>query len=239
MFREEPKALTLDLDDTLWPIAPTIARAELALKNWLQQHAPQTAALASLPGHAMAARQAVLGDAPNKAHDLAFLRRESIRYLLAQAGDPIDLAEPAFEVFFAERQRVMLFDGVAEAMDWLAARFSIVAVSNGNAQLSRVGIAHWFVGAVSAADVGVPKPAEPIFKAALQLLGLPASQVLHVGDDWAADVLGADAAGFQTAWIAHDHPAWPEGACAQLQQRVIKVASVPTLRQRLAAGPWR
>ena len=38
-----PQALTLDLDDTLWPIWPTIARAEQALQDWLRQHAPRTA----------------------------------------------------------------------------------------------------------------------------------------------------------------------------------------------------
>ena len=33
-------AITLDLDDTLWPIWPTIERAESALQAWLRQHAP-------------------------------------------------------------------------------------------------------------------------------------------------------------------------------------------------------
>ncbi|MDB5930798.1 MAG: HAD-superfamily hydrolase subfamily variant 3, partial [Polaromonas sp.] len=34
------KAVTLDLDDTLWPIWPTIERAEKALNGWLAAHAP-------------------------------------------------------------------------------------------------------------------------------------------------------------------------------------------------------
>ena len=44
------KAITLDLDDTLWPIWPTIARAETVLADWLQRHAPATATLFSRPG---------------------------------------------------------------------------------------------------------------------------------------------------------------------------------------------
>ena len=39
------KAVTLDLDDTLWPVWPAIERAEKALENWLSQHAPMAAAL--------------------------------------------------------------------------------------------------------------------------------------------------------------------------------------------------
>lgn len=34
------RAISLDLDDTLWPIWPTIAKAEGVLLQWLAQHAP-------------------------------------------------------------------------------------------------------------------------------------------------------------------------------------------------------
>jgi putative hydrolase of the HAD superfamily len=39
------EAITLDLDDTLWPVAPTIAGAEQDLFDWLCAHAPKTADL--------------------------------------------------------------------------------------------------------------------------------------------------------------------------------------------------
>ena len=38
------KALTLDLDDTLWPSAPAIAAAEKKLHAWLEREAPRMAA---------------------------------------------------------------------------------------------------------------------------------------------------------------------------------------------------
>jgi putative hydrolase of the HAD superfamily len=41
------KAITLDLDDTLWPVWPTIGRAEAVLTAWLTAHAPSTAALSA------------------------------------------------------------------------------------------------------------------------------------------------------------------------------------------------
>ena len=43
------KAISIDLDDTLWPIWPTIERAEKALHDWLAEHAPMAAALFSSP----------------------------------------------------------------------------------------------------------------------------------------------------------------------------------------------
>jgi putative hydrolase of the HAD superfamily len=38
-----PKALSLDLDDTLWPIWPVMQRAEAALDAFLRERCPRTA----------------------------------------------------------------------------------------------------------------------------------------------------------------------------------------------------
>ena len=40
------RAITLDLDDTLWPVWPTIHRAEDVLRAWMDTHAQRAAALA-------------------------------------------------------------------------------------------------------------------------------------------------------------------------------------------------
>ncbi len=50
--------------------------------------------------------------------------------------------------------------------------------------------------------VGTIKPHPAIFAAAHEALGRPApSSILHVGDDWAADVVGAVRAGWRAAWL--------------------------------------
>ena len=96
------RAITLDLDDTLWPIWPTIVRAEAVMQTWLAEHAPATAALCLQPGVLRGTRERMASERPDLAHDLSALRRETIRCLLLQAGDDPVLAEPAFEVFFAD-----------------------------------------------------------------------------------------------------------------------------------------
>jgi putative hydrolase of the HAD superfamily len=51
--------------------------------------------------------------------------------------------------------------------------------------------------------VGTIKPHPAIFAAARTALGDPEpSEILHVGDDWAADVVGAKRAGWRAAWLA-------------------------------------
>jgi FMN hydrolase / 5-amino-6-(5-phospho-D-ribitylamino)uracil phosphatase len=202
-------AITLDLDDTLWPIWPTIERAEKALHRWLVVHAPMTAALFSSPVALREIRDELASARPDLKNDLSAVRRESIRLALGRAEENPALADEAFEVFFAERQRVELFDDARAALDFLAARFPIVALSNGNADVHRVGLGQYFKGSVSAREFGVGKPDPRIFVAAAGVVDIQPERVLHVGDDATLDVLGAMNAGMQAAWLNRgDHP-WP------------------------------
>ncbi len=202
------KAITLDLDDTLWPIGPTIHRAEQTLAAWLAERAPGAAALFADPQERKAVRAHVEQTRPEIAHDLSALRRESIRTALHRTQEDTTLAEPAFDVFFAERMRVELFDDALPALTALAARFPIVAVSNGNAHVGRVGLGQFFVGAISASEYGVAKPDARIFHAAASHAGVASADVLHVGDDAAMDVLGALGAGMQTVWVNRTQQVW-------------------------------
>jgi putative hydrolase of the HAD superfamily len=194
-------ALTLDLDDTLWPVWPAIQRAEGVLLDWLRTQAPATVA-AHDTRSLRAIRNAVAAEHPEWTHDLSAIRRESIRRALTAAGDDPALAEPAFEVFFAERQRVDLFADVLPALDRLAARWPIIALTNGNADVQRVpGLGRYFRAALTARDVGVGKPAPVMFARACALAGAAPAAVLHIGDDGAMDVDGALAAGCRAAWV--------------------------------------
>ena len=210
------QGITLDLDDTLWPIWPTIERAERVLHRWLQTHAPRTATLVGDPAVLRELREATARERSDLAHDLAALRRESIRGALRRAGDDPALAEPAFEAFFAERQRVKLYDDALPALRWLSERYPLVAVSNGNADLERTGVSRWFRTGFSAKAFGSGKPHAPIFRAAAASIGLLPRDVLHVGDDAMLDVAGALNAGMQAAWLVRDERPWAEGTRPQL-----------------------
>lgn len=203
------RAITIDLDDTLWPIWPTIERAEALLLQWLTDHAPATAALFQSTEALRAIRNQMVTLRPDLNHDLSALRRESIRLALTQAGDEPALAEPAFELFFAERQRVQLFDDAHDTLAFLASRYPVVAVSNGNADVHKVGIGHYFQHSLSAAVLGVAKPDARIFHAAAGMLQVPPHEVLHVGDDAALDARGAMDAGMQAVWFNPAEHAWP------------------------------
>ena len=203
------KAVTIDLDDTLWPIWPTIERAEKALHDWLSDHAPMTAALFASPAALREIRAEMTTARPELKHDMSALRRESIRLALYRAGEDPLLAGAAFDVFFAERQRVTLFEDALPALEFLAGRYPLVALSNGNADLARIGIAHFFRASISAREFGVGKPDPRIFHAAAGAVDLLPEDVLHIGDDATLDALGALNAGMQAAWLNRGDALWP------------------------------
>lgn len=203
------KAISLDLDDTLWPIWPTIERAEKVLHDWMVAHAPMAAALFSSPSALREIRDHMAANRPDLKSDLSAIRRESIRLALYRAGENPLLAEQAFEVFFAQRQRVTLYDDAMPALEFLSARFPLVSLSNGNADIERVGLARFFRAAISAREFGVGKPDPRIFHAAAGAVEVAPENILHVGDDATLDALGALNAGMQSAWVNRSDHLWP------------------------------
>lgn len=208
-FAKRIRAITLDLDDTLWPVWPAIERAEQVLLDWLRSEAPATAAVFSSTSALRAIRVQVERDRPDLRHDLSGLRRESIRLALQQSGDDPALADPAFALFFAMRQKVDLFEDALPALEFLAARWPVVALSNGNANVHTIGIGRFFKASLNVQTEGVAKPDLRMFQAGAAAAGVPLDQVLHVGDDAALDAQGALDAGMHAAWLNRGGLDWP------------------------------
>lgn len=206
--------ITLDLDDTLWPVVPTLVAAEAALHDWLAERAPATAARFDAGAH-RDLRTALLRERQDRAHDMNWLRTEGLRRAMIVAGDPPDLAEEAFAVFFDARQRVTLYDEVVPTLEHWRRRCRIVAITNGNADVGRVGIAHLFDGCLSAHEIGYAKPDPRLFLAACEIAGVDPGAALHIGDDLELDVRAARAAGLGAAWLRR--PALDNSLVARLR----------------------
>ncbi len=201
-------AITLDLDDTLWPIEPVIQRAEQRLDDWLRTHCPAIAQ--EYPPAAMRAlREFVAGENPHLAHDFTALRKLSLRAAFAPHGYGDDYVEAAFMEFYTARNQVELYADALPGLKRLSAHFPLVSLSNGNADLERIGLSHYFAFSIFSRDHGVAKPAPAIFHAACARLNVPADCVLHVGDDPVHDIAGARAAGLRCAWLNRRDAVWP------------------------------
>jgi putative hydrolase of the HAD superfamily len=204
-----PKALSLDLDDTLWPIWPVIERAEAALAAFLGERCPATAAKFPI-GEMRALRDRIAAEYPQYAHDFTRQRRLSLAEALRSAGDDEAHVEDAFNAFYAARNQVEFYPDALAALDRLAARWPIAALTNGNADLASIGILDRFAVAITAREAGHAKPDAPIFHAACAQLRLAPHEVLHIGDDPWLDVAGAAGVGMRTCWINRRNERWPD-----------------------------
>jgi HAD superfamily hydrolase (TIGR01509 family) len=204
----DPLVLSFDLDDTLWAVEPIMHAAEAAMLAWLREHHPQLSHGQNRESlRAMRAR--IAAQFPERSHDMTFLRHRALSEMFAAAGKPAAHADEAFEVFYAARNRVKLYDEVEGSLERLSARYRLFAVSNGNADLKRCGIAHWFEGHITAISAGAAKPDIRIFTRLLDEARVEARQVLHIGDDPQLDVIGATQAGMQAAWLNRHAKSWP------------------------------
>jgi putative hydrolase of the HAD superfamily len=181
---------------------------ERKLHAWMEMHSPQTAA--RFPIEEMRAlRECVVAEYPEHAHDLSLLRRLTIERALRDSGGDIALAEAAYAIFFAERNRVEFYPDAPDALRRIAARVPVAAVSNGNADLAAIGIDAHFRFQLGAREHGAAKPSASIFHAACERLRVAPSEVLHVGDDIEMDVVGAARAGLRTCWLDREGLPWP------------------------------
>jgi len=201
------RAITLDLDDTLWPFAPIGVRIERVLQEWLQEHSPPTAA--RFPIEAMRTlREEVFAQHPHLLHDLSAMRRLTLQRALHESGADPALLEPAYEIFYAARNEVECYPDSLAALERIAARVPIAALTNGNADLTRIGMSHHFAFQLGAREHGAAKPEASIFHAACERLGVARHEVLHVGDHIEMDALGATRAGLRSCWINREGQSW-------------------------------
>ena len=105
-------------------------------------------------------------------------------------------------LFFANPAAWELYPDTVESLEQLKSNaISLAIVSNWNSSLKKVvdglNIADYFDFMLASAEVGVKKPSPKIFHKALECAGIEPSRVVHVGDTYQTDVLGARRAGIR------------------------------------------
>jgi putative hydrolase of the HAD superfamily len=202
------RAVCFDLDNTLWDVVPVLERAERILADWLRLRYPR------IPQRFDAAailevRAALLAEQPHQAHDLTFLRRETLARLAAAVGYERDIAHEAFATWYAARNQCVPFIEVVPALEKLRPRFRLATLSNGNADLEAIGIAHHFEVRLHASALGCAKPDARAYEALAAALTLDPAEILFVGDEPQADITGPRNVGMQTVWVNRGDIAWP------------------------------
>ena len=206
------KAISFDLDDTLWPIMPTILNAERKTNSWIKDNYPGAALLMNTKD-IFAIRDKLVSKNPNLVNQLSELRRLSFVELGLLAGysreDAETMAIESFKIFFTARNEVKFYEGVEETLEELKKEYSLGVITNGNADLEKIGIDHYFNFSFSSSDLNASKPDPIMFEAATKHTGLDAHEICHVGDHPINDVKASLDFGMKSIWYNGNKSEWP------------------------------
>jgi HAD superfamily hydrolase (TIGR01509 family) len=206
--------ITFDLDNTLWDVTPVLLRAEEIQQQWLLKHRPGT--VEAFDHEALFEfKKSVWKRNPHLLHHVSQMRIQMLYELQIAAGYPEQEArsgaQQAFDVFLQERQKVVLYEEALGVLEQLAQRYTLGALTNGNADIYKTDAAEYFDFAFLAQDIGAHKPHPDMFQAAIEHSGVTADQIIHVGDDPEHDIRGARDMGMQTVWVNTGRKDWPGG----------------------------
>lgn len=227
MARQPIRAITIDALGTLLELVPPAPRLRDGLRERLGVEVSEAEA-----GRAMTAEIAFYRANLHRGRDaagLAELRAASAAALRDALGRPdLDLGAVT-EALLAAIRFEPFPDTVPALRELRAAGVRLVAASNWDVslheQLAATGLRELLDGALSSAEVGAPKPDPEIIVRALALAGATPGEALHVGDDVAADVGAALAAGVTPVLIDREGGLEaPPGAL-----RIASLAELPAL----------
>ena len=171
---------------------------------------------------------------PGLKYRLSELRRRTLRHALEGVGhDPEEaahLAEGAFQAMLEARHTITFFSDTVTTLELLANQYSLGVITNGNADVRRLGLADYFSFILCAEELGVGKPDAKPFQEALARSGMSADQAVHIGDHPGDDIGGAQAAGWRAVWFNPQGKTWAGEQEADAQIR--SLGELPALLQR-------
>lgn len=212
------KAISFDLDDTLYNNQPVMRSTEKKLIDFLASLLPERADVGQ--NFWLYCREQALAQQPGLVHDVGALRLASYVLGFIELGvteiKAKQYADQAYAFFKHHRSDFTVPSSVIRLLSQLANKLPLVVISNGNVDTKAIGIDHYFKHIYHAGvsvDTGhsgkenviqslKQKPEPDMFHLACQQLNILPGELLHVGDCGQADILGAMAAGCQTVWLS-------------------------------------
>jgi putative hydrolase of the HAD superfamily len=197
------KAITFDLDDTLYDNFPVIAHLETETLQWLSERHPKTATQPIEWWRQL--KLDIARQQPLITHDVTKWRFTQLYTGFCHLGyhdsEALQAAQETIEHVLTLRNNINVPTVTHTVLQQLAAQFPLIAITNGNADPQRFGLGHYFAQVYRAGPDGKMKPSGQMFEQAREFLSLPSHQILHVGDHLRSDIQGAKDAGFSACWI--------------------------------------
>ena len=204
------RAISFDLDDTLYDNRPVIENAE----QWMVDHMRDRYLASAMYDRAwwLQLKHELQRADPSLHDDVSRCRLMMLEVGLQRGGMAESQAKQEAKQVFAEflevRSQVVVPAESIEVLKQLSRHFPLVVITNGNVLLERIGLDGHFKHVLKAGNGRKMKPAPDMFRLMAAQLKLRPQQILHVGDDVTTDIFGAIRNGYQAAWINNQGQDW-------------------------------
>ena len=201
--------ISFDVDGTLWDFERFTRHALQQVLNELAQIDPQAAHNLTV-GRMVTIRDRVHQQMWGGGTDLDAIREKSMQQALRETGRPNDsLGSYLTKIYFQRRDEVRtIFPDARPALELLARHFKLGLLSNGNSRAKVLGIEDMVSFEVFSQDHdAIDKPDPRIFEIAMHEARCQPNELLHVGDSWENDVMGALNAGAAPVFF-NRNPLW-------------------------------
>lgn len=197
------KAISFDLDDTLYDNHPVIIKAESEFLIYLNE---TYSALKELDMRRWNLYKKLTVKAqPYLKHDVTEWRREVLKRVMIIYGiapvHAIKYTEIALDKFITLRSDFIVPDKSLKLLTQLAQHYPVVAITNGNVDSKKINIDDQFQFILKAGNGINSKPDIALFKQAALRLDIEVKDILHVGDHLISDVYGAQNNHAQAVWF--------------------------------------
>mgnify|MGYP005823020889 CR=1 FL=1 len=200
---EPIKAISFDLDDTLYSNRPNILAADQKMVAYFQNvfNSNKTYDF----NYWLPFKQQALTQQPELVNDVAEVRIQCYRLGFIAHGfsdeEAFEKSQLAVDYFVKERSNFSVTSEVHSLLAALQEKYTLISISNGNVNTKAIDIDKYFELILHADLTQKQKPSSDMFDIARKKFNLQASEILHVGDCGKADIKGAMQAGFQSAWL--------------------------------------
>jgi len=203
------KAISFDLDDTLYDNHPIIAKAEVDFIVYLNKNYSELSELSAHQWNLY--KKHVANEFPALLDDVSQWRIEILKRIMVIYGiaeyKAVEYAKTAFNEFLRLRSDFSVPAESITLLEKLAEHYPVIAITNGNVDKKQIGLDDKFTFILKAGAGFKAKPQHDLFTEAATRLGIEVSDILHIGDHLISDVFGAQNNGAQAVWLnEHKQP---------------------------------
>ncbi|GGP92857.1 HAD-IA family hydrolase [Shewanella ulleungensis] len=197
------KAISFDLDDTLYNNLPYVVHASEQLFELINRSYPATMAWNSTQWQQLKHHLFTLR--PELAHDTSVARYAMLHQGLLHFGySEIDASQGAqlgMDCFHYHRSDFTVASEVLTVLQKLGQYYPLIGITNGNVDSKRIGLSDVMQFVLHPGHGIKMKPHSDMFTLACKQLAITPAQLLHIGDHPSSDIAGAKMAGCQSVWL--------------------------------------